>query len=58
VPALQLAAAAVVALILAIVPGAHKPYQFGQLGKIVLGCVVGTIFGLLLMGCVGVFFLL
>jgi hypothetical protein len=48
-PAVQLAAAVVTALVLAVVPGADKGYQFKQLGKIVLGLVAGTILGCLVM---------
>jgi hypothetical protein len=55
-PGLQLGAALVTALILAVSPRPDKGYQFRQLGKIVLGVVVGTLLGVLVM--VGVFVVL
>jgi hypothetical protein len=48
-PGLQLAAAVVTGIILAVCPGTEKGYEFGQLGKIVVGLVLGTIVGVGLM---------
>jgi hypothetical protein len=52
-PLVQLGAAVVTALILAMSEFPDKSYQFRQLGKIVLGLVVGTVLGILAMVLVG-----
>jgi hypothetical protein len=45
-PGLQLGAALLTAIILAVTAHPNKGYQFWQLGKIVLGVVIGTLIGL------------
>ena len=50
-PGRQLAGAFVTVLILTVSNRPDTNYQLRQLGKIVLGVVVGTVGGLLLMGC-------
>lgn len=48
-PALQLIAAIVTAFVLGVSSRTDKGYQFGQLGKITLGVVIGTVLGLAVM---------
>jgi hypothetical protein len=55
-PAVQIAAALIAALILAVSPYPDKGFQLWQLLKIFLGILVGTGLGILIM--VGFFFLL
>jgi len=55
-PGLQLGAAFLTALVLALSPRPDKGYQFRQLGKIVLGSVVGAVAGILVM--VGLYYVL
>jgi hypothetical protein len=50
-PLVQLAAALVTAFILAVSSRLDKRYQFGQLGKLTLGTVAGTVAGILPMAC-------
>lgn len=52
-PAVQLGAALLTALILAVSASPHKSYQFQQLGKIGCGVVVGTVVGILAMVVLG-----
>jgi hypothetical protein len=52
-PALQLGSALLTALTLATSSRTDKGYQFRQLGKIVLGVVVGTVLGILIMVGIG-----
>ncbi|HEY7426413.1 MAG TPA: hypothetical protein VH682_19425 [Gemmataceae bacterium] len=56
-PAVQLGAALLTAIILAVSAGPHKSYQFQQLGKIGCGVVVGTVVGVLVMVVLGWAFL-
>lgn len=53
-PLLQLAAAAVSAIILASFNGMNRGNEFRRLGKISLGAIVGTVAGLLIMVVLGV----
>lgn len=53
-PALQLVAAVVTAVVLAVSGGADRAFQYRRLGRITLGAFLGTVAGILVMVLMGV----